>query len=89
MKITNLTPGTKLMWDAPLPFDGYLGKHAPERLIYPALIIYSAPPNVALKECRRVKTGHSINWMGPDVDNLREPTKEELNALTWPTLDKN
>lgn len=76
MKINNLKPGTKLMWDAPPIKEGN------PRIVYPALITEQHHNKTFVK----VLTGRTSNWMGPDSEFLRQPTVDELNTLTWPTI---
>ncbi len=47
---------------------------------YPAIVGNKHDKN----EWVMVHCGHSSQWMGPDSEYLREPTKDELNTITWP-----
>ena len=78
MRIDNLKPGTKLMWD---PKANYPGTDIP--IIYPATV--GEKSNGAFKSVM-VVTGSVKNWMGPEQGSLRLPTEEELIHLTWPKL---
>ncbi len=88
MKLKNRPMWDKLMWDAPIPFQGYYNenKNAPGRVLYPVLIGEhhqdSKPPQ---NEWRKVYTGKTGYWMR-DSEFIREPTSEELEKYTWPTV---
>jgi hypothetical protein len=77
MNISNLKPGTKLIWD---PNENYPGTDVP--IIYPAL--------VGQKHIKRpwvlIHTNAASSWMGWEQEYLRLPTKEELETLKWPEL---
>lgn len=81
INLEGLPVGTKLIWDAPEPFEGYAknSKH-PNRVFYPATVIGQDPK----KKHTLIKTSeHSNNWMGYDSEYLRLPTKEELKDEVW------
>jgi hypothetical protein len=88
MNISNLKIGTKLMWDAPEPFEGYAmnlfmqGRSTnAQRITYPAIVVDRRPINGT-----KIKSGNKGNWMGDEEEYLRMPTITELNTLTWPEL---
>lgn len=51
--------------------------------IYPALITEKHFRNPWVK----VLTSNNAQWMGPESENLRTPTDEELKQLTWPKTE--
>ncbi len=75
MRLTNLKPGTKLMWDV---------QGEEEHFLYPAIVSPSKAPNAYLKKCVRITTAGNTSWMGPEEESLRLPTEEELELYTWP-----
>lgn len=78
MTIYNLKPGTRLLWDAPSPYEE--GK----RLIYPALVTHRHHTN----QWVMVLTGHVSHWMGPQSEYLRWPTDAELQEYSWDSLER-
>lgn len=87
MIIKDLPPGTKLMWDAPLPFPGYRNSNSTQkdRIVYPMIITNRIPKIPELG--KHLKSSSSGNWMGFENENLRLPTEEELNTLKWPDIE--
>jgi len=79
MRIDNLPPLTKLMWDpnAKSPVTN-------DPIIYPALVLDKHPDRPWV----RIATGHNTNWMGPVESNLRKPTASELKDYVWPNPPK-
>ena len=77
-----LKPGTLLVWDAPLPFKGYKSYYSlsEDKLLYPAVI---GEQNSDVPELVRVYTMGSSNWLSGEIEQLRSPTKEELNGMNW------
>lgn len=85
MNIDNLILGTKLMWDAPEPFDGYakdVYKRDDHRIIYPYIVTNRKSKNPFLT-CHIKSSLFKGHWIRGEVPQLRYPTKEELNTLTW------
>jgi len=74
MKIAHLRPGTKLMWDA----ESSLATGG--RYQYPALVGEKHWERPWVK----IITAGNKSWMGPEEENLRLPTEQELLTLTWP-----
>jgi len=87
MRIDKLPIGTKLMWDAPLLFEGYDNSRSLDKskILYTA-IISKKVTNINQPKGVRVKTGIKNNWMGYEQEHLRLPTKEELEIYKWPEL---
>ena len=86
MKLLGLPVGTKLMWDAPEPFDGYAKSRYnsdDHRVMYPCVIADITPSNPVLGVLVN-HNSHKGNWMGrDDVNFLRLPTEQELATITW------
>ncbi len=79
MRIDNLKPGTKLMWDPKMD-----NPQTNKPIIYPAIV------GEGNKKAKLVKI-HTSNtmypqWMGPESEYLRFPTQEEIEHLIWPEL---
>jgi len=87
MRIDNLDVGTKLMWDAPLPYEGYNADTLVPGRIVKTMIISEIHPSVP-EIGRRVKSTMDGNgqWVGKANQYLRLPTEEELNKYEWPGL---
>ena len=89
MNVDKLKPGTMLMWDAPEPFDGYAKQcynRDDHRIIYPCIVTNQTPRNNSLTCHIKTKSGQG-NWMCGEQENLRYPTEEELQTLTWTTYE--
>ncbi len=88
MNIKDLPAGTKLMWDAPLPFEGYISRTSisKDRIVYPEII---SNRKLKVPELGRhlISVSGKGNWMGFEQEHLRFPTEEELNTLTWPDYE--
>lgn len=88
MNVDNLTPGTKLVWDAPEPFEGYAGKYQgmykkQGRVYYPCVVTNKKSSNPLLT-CHIQTAGNTFHWLSGENEWLRLPTEEELNNLTFP-----
>lgn len=88
MKVKNLPIGTKLVWDAPIPFEGYHNENPnyPGRIVYPVMVgehhgLKSGPQ----KEMRMMYTRDNNGQWITESDYLRKPTDDELLKFTWPT----
>ena len=84
MIIKDLPVGTKLMWDADPIGEWY---NSGKRIIYPAIVtdIHKDNPNGKKPQSGWVRIlSKNFSWMGPEEKNLRLPTQEELDTLTWP-----
>ena len=85
MNVDHLKPGTKLMWDAPEPYQGYSkDKNYPGRVVYPIIVTSKTPPNNKLT-CH-IRSSVSGSFLYGDIEYLRYPTEEELKNFTWPDL---
>lgn len=84
MNIKDMPVGTRLVWDAPEPFHGYVkqvyGKDS-DRIIHPAVIVEQQPERNRAK----VRTSTKSNWMGYEQEWLRMPTDDEIATLNWPS----
>jgi hypothetical protein len=86
--IKDLPAGTKLMWEAPEPFPGYVKEKGievegyPNKIVYASVISSKKTSNSSLG--RHVITKNSGNWMGNESQFLRMPTEEELKRFEFP-----
>lgn len=88
MIIKDLPIGTKLMWDAPEPYNGYSSYTKTTilgRICYPAIVVNREELIIELGT--KIRTGEKSNWMGDENEFLRLPTEEELTTLTWPNIN--
>ena len=77
MKVNRLKKGTKLVWDA----VGNMG----QRIVDPVTVGIRFHSDVYPRsEWRTLHFPSTSHWMGPEVKQLREPTDDELNTMTWP-----
>jgi hypothetical protein len=88
MNVDNLKPGTKLIWDALEPFEGYSLLHKnmyqkEGRVYYPCVVTNRKSNNSALK-CHVQTAGGTFHWMSGEHEYLRLPTNEELETLEFP-----
>jgi hypothetical protein len=85
MKINDLPIGTKLMWDAPLPFEGYVSSFSRDKskILLTAIV---SERDTKHPKGTRINTGQSNNWIGSENEYLRLPTEEELEKYEWPIL---
>lgn len=77
MNISELPTGTKLVWDAPEPYEGYTG-----RLYYPVIISQVNDFHKAVL----IKCDKKSTWIMGEVNCIRLPNETELINLKWPTL---
>lgn len=86
MKIDKLLIGTKLMWDAPKPYEGYRAPNTLDdsKILYTAIV--SERDKDAHPRGTKIKTIGSSNWMGSENTFLRFPTEEELENYKWPEI---
>jgi hypothetical protein len=91
MEIKDLPIGTKLMWDAPIPFEGYYNenKDYPGRIVYPCTLgkrhHLKGEPQDSMRMVHGPKTINK-NWMRA-IEYLRYPTEEELLKFEWPDYE--
>lgn len=85
MKINDLPIGIKLMWDAPLPFEGYVSAFSIDKskILLPSIVSERDDNH---PKGTRIYTGQFNNWMGSENEYLRLPTEDELEKDEWPTL---
>ena len=86
MNVDNLPKGTKLIWEAPEPYEGYskkLGYKKEGRVYYPCVVTGRKTKNNLLT-CH-IQTPNSSHWLSGEIEHLRFPTEEELNNLEFPT----
>lgn len=84
MIVTELKPGTKLMWEAPGPGWEVPLSLSKDKILYTAIVSPGYPRNKLLEKCVRITTGHKTHWVGPEEEHLRQPTADELKQYSWP-----
>ncbi len=89
MTLKNLPSGTKLVWDAPIPFEGYHKENPdyPGRIVYPVTLgeHYHGYYSPFKENMRMLYTNNDKGQWITESNYLREPTSEELLKFTWPT----
>lgn len=88
MNVDNIKPGTKLVWDAPEPFEGYAEKYTritkKEGRVYYTCVATNRKSNNNLVHIQTA--GNTFHWMSGEVEHLRLPTEDELNTLEFPDM---
>lgn len=83
MNINRVKEGTQLMWDAP---PNPYSQNPENRFVYPVTIgerHHDFPWRMVYFN------SSNSQWMGPEVEQIREPTRQELKELTWPVTRYN
>lgn len=85
MKINDLPIGTKLMWDAPNPFENYENPTSLDKtkILYTVIVAERVTNH---PKGTKIRTLRSDNWMGNENQYLRYPTEIELEKYEWPKL---
>lgn len=90
MKLKNIKPGTKLVWNAPEPYQGYArkGLFKKEGRVYYTCIVTNKKSTNSLLTHHLQTIGNTFHWMSEnnDYEYLRLPTEEELNTLEFPKM---
>ena len=73
MKLTNLKPGTILIWDVHITYADKSKRHA----YYPCLVTSKHHSNKSLGVF--IVVGNTGNWMGSENEHLRLPRPDELD----------
>lgn len=81
LDLSTLPIDTKLIWDAPELYGGYVtDSNHPKRVFYTAMV-YDQEPKRS-RTLIKFRNGHNM-WMSHDSKYLRYPTEDELKNESW------
>jgi len=87
MRLSTLKRGTKLMWEADIPYKDFstgMRNYKEKKICYPIII-----EDVNLKEKEYpvlIKNEYGYTWMPHSSENIRKPTPSELLNVIWPKI---